>query len=105
MSKMARYLIEKCRADVNVCSEAGCSALCYAIETKDTETINLLHDFNADPNLSLRSAKRPLHVAAEQNSLELAVLLLSWGADINLTYTETDKRELSALDVAIAVKP
>ena len=106
LPKMTRYLIEKCRADVNVCAETGCTALFYATEMQDKETMNLLHDFKADPNLSSSStAKLPLHAAAELGSVELVQLLLSWGALVNLTvHSAKDKREITALDIAIAVR-
>lgn len=78
--------------DVNARNPAGGTALMIAAKRGHLETVRVLLEAGADPNLSLREVTyRALHTAAQEGHNQIVAQLLKYGADINATtqYGET----------------
>ena len=69
-------------ADVNARDDNDWTAISFAAEEGRLEAVRVLLDNGADPNMG-RSVKSPLYRALEDEHLEVAQLLLKYGADIN----------------------
>jgi ankyrin repeat protein len=78
---LARWLIEQ-GADVNAPAEnaARVAPLHAAAAVRDRETMRLLLERGADPNVKQQGDFTPLHGAASRGDIEMAQLLLEHGA-------------------------
>lgn len=78
---LARWLIEQ-GADVNAAAEnaARVAPLHAAAAVRDHETMRLLLERGADPNVKQQGDFTPLHGAASRGDIEMAQLLLEHGA-------------------------
>jgi ankyrin repeat protein len=92
------HILIKAGVDVNFQNTAiygiGEPALISAIKEKNTDIIKLLLEHGADPNLPDYFGKTPLMIAAQENALEAAKMLLAHKAVIEYGiradfYTET----------------
>lgn len=60
-----------------------------AVETGQLDTVQMLLQWGADPNMGI--VETPLHTAVRQDDREMVLLLLGWSADPNIVniYGET----------------
>jgi uncharacterized protein len=81
---LARWLIEK-GADVNEPADNAqrVAPLHAAAAVRDHETMRVLLERGADPNVKQQMELTPLHGAASRGDIEMAKLLLENGADRN----------------------
>ena len=87
--------------DVNALNNWGHNALCNAVVKNQTEVLKLLLKRGLDANAICPGAGEwpPLYVAAENDAVESAEILLDYGADINFNVGENGATALQqALD-------
>lgn len=77
---MLEYLIEK-GADVNAQNNEGNSIIFESVYAEGTE---ILLKAGASTKIVNKKGESALHLAAKRNDLEICLLLLSYGAEINL---------------------
>lgn len=66
-----------------------------AVINNDIEMVRQLLEEGADPNVCIDEAQlRPLHFAAQNNSLEIAKLLITAGADVHARTIPDDETPL-----------
>jgi ankyrin repeat protein len=58
--------------------------LTIAAANKDYDTVKILLDHKADPDASISSLHPPLHTVIANQQIDIAILLLAYGANINL---------------------
>ena len=86
-------------ADDDADNPFGVRPLHAASAAHDHETLRLLLEAGADPNLAQRGGFVPLHTAAHTDDVEMARLLLDHGADPTLTADDgRDARRMAADD-------
>ncbi len=85
-------IIADCLPIVNILCElgadiseqvAGATALGFAIGTKNIALTKMLLERSANPNIKLFNQETLLHVTAQSNCPEMALLLFEYGVDIN----------------------
>ena len=86
------------KADANLRSENGCTALYYAVENQNTQFLHNLIEYDADLNISDNGLKTPLMKAVGLNYEAGFRLLLAGGANANLR----SKNGCTALYYAVA---
>ncbi|KAF8268319.1 hypothetical protein EI94DRAFT_1186065 [Lactarius quietus] len=84
----AVQVLLKYNADINLKNEAGQTPLCEALarsslEGNIVEIVRQLLEHGADPNIPDRDHSTALHQASSKGSLEIARLLLSYGAKVD----------------------
>lgn len=75
-----KYLIEK-GADVNAQNNEGNSLIFNSVFAEGTE---ILLKAGASPHILNKKGESALHHAAKRNDLEICLLLMKYGADVNL---------------------
>ena len=85
--------------DINTKNDFDATPLYFASEGDDTAAVQFLLDHGADPNIRLRddlsSGSAPLHRASASGRVEIARLLVEYGASVEVQ----DKRGRTPLDV------
>jgi ankyrin repeat protein len=71
-------------------SKLGWSPLYRSVVCNQPESVRVLIELGADPNIQNRLGESPLHQAASNNFTEIAEILLSNGADVNLAQNDGD---------------
>ena len=80
-------------------TRSACVRCTAASAAHDHETLRLLLEAGADPDLAQRGGFVPLHTAAHTDDVEMARLLLDHGADPTLTADDgRDARRMAADD-------
>ncbi|KAI1767480.1 ankyrin repeat-containing domain protein, partial [Hypoxylon sp. FL1150] len=82
-----------CGADLNFPDQDGWTALSYAVQAEDEDTVFLLLGLGSDPNGAMNAAKTPLQLATLNGSVGIVKKLLDVHADPN----RVDKGGYSAL--------
>jgi len=77
-------LLLEWKADVNLRSLLGCSALYVAAQYNHIAIVRLLIKNNAELNLSTNTGHSPLHTAVERNHIDIIYELIEYGANINV---------------------
>jgi len=85
--KATLYLLER-GIDINYRDKSGGTALYAAVHWQNTELAEVLLKKGADPNLGSTSnfINVPLLSATVKNNIELIILLISYGADVDLAF-------------------
>ena len=71
----------KCLTKWNHFASSNTSPLYIVSQNGQTDTVALLLQANADPNLKLGDGKTPLYIANRYSHTEIVTLLLNAGAD------------------------
>ncbi|CAN6292041.1 unnamed protein product [Urochloa humidicola] len=87
---VCRYLVEVLKFDINSISspESGLTPLISAVSEGQVASVRYLLDKGADPNMQDHEGYAPLHDAAKGGFDEIARLLLSGGANVNISASE-----------------
>lgn len=80
--KLTKFLVEKAKADVNLCNAAGFSPL--YVSMKNQELFNYLIENGADVNLKTGSAFSPIKLAISSSNMDSLKFLISKGANLNV---------------------
>ncbi|MGK5593996.1 MAG: ankyrin repeat domain-containing protein [Parachlamydiaceae bacterium] len=80
--KVVRFLLNH-RADPNVCTQDGATALHWAAMYGSPAMVNLLIKYGADPNACTETGATALHAAAVHGTPAMVNLLIKHGADPN----------------------
>jgi ankyrin repeat protein len=95
-TQAVKVLLHECKANPNLKSEAGSTALCFASSDGHTEVVDLLLKANADPNTQCSDGLTALMNASHGGHVKAARLLLNKGADLTLLANNGS----NALDIA-----
>ncbi|TVU42506.1 hypothetical protein EJB05_08917, partial [Eragrostis curvula] len=83
--EICRYLVEELKFDVNSAANDDSGPLFYAVSGAHVPTVRYLLDKGADPNMQNHRGIAPLHEAAREGFDEIAHLLLSKGASVDIS--------------------
>jgi hypothetical protein len=107
-------------ARINAVDGNGRTALLWMasgsnLDTNGLETVSLLHDRGADPNLADQSGRTPLHHSVARGSTNLLALLVQRGADVSARdkqgrtllheAVDSNRSEIVAAVLALKVDP
>lgn len=70
--------------NINERDNAGFSAIHEAVAANHLQIVEILLEFDADPNAVAHDGTRPIHDATESGNIEMCRMLLSYGADCTL---------------------
>ena len=70
--------------NINELDNAGFCAIHEAVAGNHIQIVEILLEFDADPNAVAHDGTRPIHDATESGNIEMCRMLLSYGADLTL---------------------
>lgn len=85
ISIVSKLLKKNANPDIAPILQSGYNALMYAILMDYDQIVNLLLQYNADPNFKSEYGETPLLVAVENNNFEMVKLLLEYDADPDIS--------------------
>lgn len=71
-------------ADINLCTDTGCSPLIVACQNGHERTVEILIQFGADTNLQTKYGASPLCVAFAFRNCKIVKMLLDSGANTSI---------------------
>ena len=78
------FYLESLQMDINEKDNAGFSAIHEAVAGNHIQIVEILLEFDADPNAVALDGTRPIHDATESGNIEMCRMLLAYGADLTL---------------------